>query len=500
VKKQLFSLGSFLSLAVFSQSLLAQATAAFHVTLAPQLTTPPVTGRLLVFVTSNAQQQPMMGPNWFRPEPFAAVEVTEMKPGQTLILDDQAECFPVAISQWPKGQYRVQAILDHDFYYPAAASGPGNFFSSVATWQPDQSVEVHLTLDQVIPEVDYTDSERVRFIQRKSELLSEYFGREVIDRAAVILPESYSSQPNRRYPVYYEVTGFGGNLRSMARRGPNPRRGGPEDVEFIQVMLTGECKNGHHVYANSLANGPRGDALVSEMLPHIDAQFRTVADADARYVGGHSSGGWASLWLQVNYPQSFGAVYSTSPDPVDFRDFQGTDLYAIPAQSVYRDSEDKRRPLARRGAQVLLWYDDFCKMDQVLGRGGQMRSFDAVFSPLDATGQPKRCWDPVTGRVDPQVVEHWRQYDISCLVEQNWEQLKDSLVGKIHVVMGEMDTFYLEGATRRMAERLAELGSDAKFEFLANASHNLPATVFQQQRQAMRERFSMKFNLDGSRK
>lgn len=478
----------------------AQAVSKFHVSLSVEVSQEPITGRLYVFITANAQRPPMHGPNWFQPEPFAAVDVVAMQPGHTVVIDDQAECFPCPISQWPNGEYRVQAVLDHDFYYPSASAGPGNFFSSVVTWLSDEPSTVSLLLDQVVPDLEYADTPRVKFIQRKSELLSQHFGKEVIDRVAVILPESYDDQPDRRYPVYYEVTGFGGNLRSVGRQGPNPRRPGPEEVEFIQVMLTGECKNGHHVYANSAANGPRGDALVFEMIPHIDNQYRTVVDADARFVGGHSSGGWSSLWLQVNYPEFFGAVYSTAPDPVDFRDFQGTDLYAQPPQSVYRDSQNNRRPLARQGQRVLLWYDDFCRMDQVLGRGGQMRSFDAVFSPLDSSGQPLRCWDVHTGQVDPSVAEHWRQYDIGLLVEQNWDRLKDQLAGKINIVMGELDTFYLEGATRLLSERLNELGSDAKIEFVKDASHNLPPSVFQRQRQAMRDRYLANFHLDGSRR
>lgn len=483
-----------------SSDLRGQASTEFHVTMSPELESGPITGRLYVFITANTQRSPMQGPNWFQPEPFAALEVENMQPGQTIVIDDSADCFPKKISEWPKGEFRVQAILDHDFYYPSASDGPGNFFSSITKWRSDETLIVSLMLDQTVVEVPYKDTQRLKFIQRRSELLSQHFGREVIDRCAVILPESYDSEPNRRYPVYYEVTGFGGNLQSLNRRGPNPRRAGPEEVEFIQVILTGECKNGHHVYADSAANGPRGDALIHEMIPAIDSQFRSITHPDARFVGGHSSGGWSSLWLQVNYPDSFGAVYSTSPDPVDFRDFQGTDLYAQPPQSVYRDSQGNRRPLARRGAQVMLWYDDFCRMDQVLGKGGQMHSFDAVFSPLNTKGQPTRCWDMQTGIVNSEVVDHWKRYDISLLLAQNWGQLKEQLAGKIHIVMGDMDTFYLEGATRQLADRLKELGSDAKIEFIKDAGHNLPATVFQQQRQAMRERFLLKYNLDGNRK
>lgn len=482
---------------VLSQPCLAQAPTEFHVRLSKQVATAPVTGRLFVFITANAQRSPMQGPNWFSPEPFAAVEVTELQPEAVVVVDDRSDCFPQPISRWTGKQFRVQAVLDHDFYYPDPAVGPGNFHSQVVAWTPGSNAKIELTLDQVVPDIEYADSERVRFIQRKSELLSQHYRRDVVDRVAVILPKSYQSQPDRRYPVYFEVTGFGGNLRSMGR-GPRNRVGREEEVEFIQVMLTGECKYGHHVYANSATNGPRGDALVREMIPHIDASFRTIADPEVRFVGGHSSGGWSSLWLQINYPETFGGVFSTAPDPVDFRDFQGTNLYATPAQSVYVDPSGKRRPLARQGERVILLYDDFCKMDQVLGKGGQMRSFDAVFSPMDDKGQPRRCWDPATGVVQTEVANYWKQYDISLILVDNWSKLREALAGKIHVAMGDLDTFYLEGASYRLAERLKELGSDAQFEFIPGAGHNLPGSVFQKHRQIMTDKFLKKYNAEGT--
>ena len=472
----------------------------FVVKLAKQVTDKPVTGRVLVFITTNPQKQPIKGLSWFGPEPFAAMEVKKLQPDGSVTIDDRAECFPEPISKWARKKYRVQAILDHDFYYPESADGPGNFYSKVVDWDPDTQPRVELLLDQVVPEFEYVDTPRMKFVQRKSDLLSQHFGRDVIDRAAVILPKSYSTDSDRRYPVYYEVTGFGGNLRAMSGREPGPRAGRDGDVEFIHVMLTGECKWGHHVYANSQTNGPRGDALIKELIPHIDASFRTIAQTDARFVGGHSSGGWSSLWLQVNYPETFGGVFSTSPDPVDFRDFQGTDLYAQPTQSVYKDAEGARRPLARRGRDVILRYDDFCKMDQVLGRGGQMRSFDAVFSPLNEKGEPKRCWDTSSGMVDPSVADYWKRYDISLILSENWDKLRGPLAGKIHIAMGELDTFYLEGATHRLADRLKELGSDAKIQFIPEAGHGLPPDVMQRMRQSMHQLFLKNYNPDGTKK
>ena len=245
---------------------------------------------------------------------------------------------------------------------------------------------------------------------------------------------------------------------------------GEGDVEFINVILTGQCKWGHHVYANSATNGPRGDALVKELIPLIDEKFRTIAQPTARFVGGHSSGGWSSLWLQVTYPETFGGLWSTAPDPVDFRNWQGADLYG--GESVLFDPDGQPRPLARRGTQPVLMYRDFNRMDDVLARGGQLKSFEAVFSPRGDDGKPKLCWDRSTGQTFEDVLEHWKQYDISLKLKNNWPQLKDKLAGKIHVYMGSLDTFYLEGATILLGERLKELGSDAVVEIFPGKDHS----------------------------
>jgi pimeloyl-ACP methyl ester carboxylesterase len=197
-----------------------------------------------------------------------------------------------------------------------------------------------------------------------------------------------------------------------------------------------------------------------------------VAEPTARFVTGHSSGGWSSLWLQITYPDTFGGVWSTAPDPVDFHDWQQVDLYANPPLSLYTDAQGERRPIARLQGKPVLWYDSFAEMDDVLGRGGQLRSFEAVFSPLDGEGLPQRLWDRETGRIDPDVVQAWSKYDISRVLKQNWLALELKLRGKLHVYTGELDTFYLEGAVRRLGETLKELGSDAEVVVVPGKNHS----------------------------
>ncbi len=475
----------------------------FEVQLSPTVKVAPTTGRLFVFVSDRRSGEPMNGLNWFSPQPFFAVDVKDFAPGQSRVIDAAAIGFPKTLAELPAGEYRVQALFDQDFYYPDPADGPGNMYSKTESLKlnPEKSGTIQLHLDQIVPEPAFVDTQWVKFVQQPSNLLSDFHHREVIDRVAVVLPASYYEQPMRRYPVLYEVSGFGGSVRRMgARYSKEPPQAAEGDAEFIYVMLSGECKWGHHVYANSASNGPRGDALVREMIPHLDQTFRTVADPRARFVAGHSSGGWSSLWLQVAYPETFGGVWSTSPDPVDFRDWQGTNLYADPPPSVFIDEQGHRRPLARRGTQPVLWYDDFCKMDDVLGRGGQLRSFDAVFSPLSDDGEPARCWDRSTGRVDPKILEHWKKYDISLLLEQNWPQLKDKLAGKIHIAMGDLDTFYLNGATELLGKRLTGLGSDADVTMFPGKDHGsiLTPQLRADRQKQMTAAFLKYFDMDGT--
>ncbi|MFM8872344.1 MAG: alpha/beta hydrolase-fold protein, partial [Phycisphaerales bacterium] len=77
---------------------------------------------------------------------------------------------------------------------------------------------------------------------------------------------------------------------------------------------------------DSAANGPRARALVEEFIPALERQFRLVRRPEARIVTGHSSGGWSALWLQLTHPETFGACFPSTPDPVDFSRSPTSDL------------------------------------------------------------------------------------------------------------------------------------------------------------------------------
>ncbi|MFZ9793282.1 MAG: alpha/beta hydrolase-fold protein, partial [Gemmataceae bacterium] len=195
------------------------------------------------------------------------------------------------------------------------------------------------------------------------------------------------------------------------------------------------------------------------------------ADSRARLLTGHSSGGWSSLWLQVTYPGTFGGVWSTAPDPVDFRDFQKINLYQ-PGENMFKDRNGQDRPLGRRGDKPFLYYKPFSDMEEALARGGQLGSFEAVFSPKAVNGLPKKLWNRENGQIDLETAKAWQAYDIRLQLEKNWPNLANQLAGKIHVYMGDKDTFYLEGATQLLQQSLKKLGSEAVVELFPGKDHS----------------------------
>ena len=98
-------------------------------------------------------------------------------------------------------------------------------------------------------------------------------------------------------------------------------------------------------------------------------------------------------------------------------------------------------------------------------------SFEAVFSPLGPDGEPRKMWDRDTGALTP-TLPRWQAYDIRLQVEARWQKLQPLWAGRVHIIVGDQDTFYLNGAVHKLAESLSHLGSDAEVTFLAGRGHS----------------------------
>ena len=357
------------------------------------------------------------------------------------------------------GAYRAQALIDLDNTTRDFNAGLGNLYSRAVRCELHgaRGGSIDLSADRAITNKPPKDTDWVKLVEVRSKLLSEFHGRDTFLRAAVILPSSYSSNATAKFPALYVIPGFGGRHTSawswMDSEPGRKWKKGEAASQHFRIVLDPDMPLGHSVFANSANNGPVGDALVSELIPEIERRFRAMAEPRARLLTGHSSGGWSSLWLQVAYPDFFGGCWSTAPDPVDFRAFQTMNIYED--RNGHWTREGSPRPVARTREKALLTIQQLNQYEYVAGYGGQLDSFDAVFSPRGADGHPRQLIHKVTGAIDRNVAEHWKKYDIRLQLEQSWPASAPKLQGKLHVIAAAWDTFYLDSAVECLKEFLA---------------------------------------------
>jgi hypothetical protein len=482
------------ALTVFAATALP-AQVVFHVSLGEASAT-AVSGRLLVFAKplGPADKRPVTAVNMDQIDThataIAAQEVGRLEPGATVELDADVTAFPARFSQLKPGRYAVQAVLDRDHSYNYTGRGPGDLVSGVVEMDLPGNAAQLLTLATVIPEDDplqplfnvpaalkefYPAAKAdIHLFEFSSQALSRFWGRPAALRGWVVTPPDYAAHPVQRYPTVYYTQGFGGSLRSLhdiAVARWNEMKTG-KAPPMIWVAIDQSSPTGTSEFVNSVNNGPWGEALTAELIPDLERQYRMDAKPSGRLLTGHSSGGWAALWLQVTYPKLFGGAWPTSPDPADFRDFLGINLYA-PNANIYRKPDGTPWPLARDKGEMLVAMEDYTRREVVLGEyGGQLASFEWVFSPRGAGGLPVPMFDRTTGAVDPAVIAYWKEhYDVAERLRRHWPEFRRDLDGKIHLTVGSADTFYLDGAAHLLEATMKGLGAKADFRYVEGRGH-----------------------------
>ncbi len=484
-------------LALGSMSADAAERVVFHVRLA-EASDKAVSGRLLIFAQPLAEAQAgnngktpnALGVDEFHPRKvaIAAQEVSGLAPGATIDIDADVTAFPQGFSTLAPGRYAVQAMLDQAHSYVYRRAGAGDLVSPVT--ELDLPAGGELALTKALSDHDPWEAwrndkpEMVAALaegKRENKLfdfvspaLTAFSGRPTHIRAWVATPPEYAAHPERRYPTVFYTHGFFGSLNGLARLSATvrDRMAKGQFPQMIWVFVDQSLPTGTEEFADSVNNGPWGEALTREFIPALEKSYRMDGRASGRFLTGHSSGGWATLWLQTRYPALFGGTWSTSPDPSDFHDFLGVDLYA-PGANLYHKPDGSPYALARDKGAFLVGMQDFAQMELALGEyGGQFTSFDWVFSPRGADGRPLPMFDHLTGAVDPAVLAYWHDhYDIAYRVTKDWPSLKKDLDGKIHVTVGTADTFFLDGAAHRLDDALKSVGAHASFAYLPDRTH-----------------------------
>jgi enterochelin esterase-like enzyme len=451
-------------------------------------------GRLIVIVSKAPQGEPRFQVTWgLATQQIFGIDVDRWNPGEAVEMDGSTPGAPLhTLADLPPGAYNVQAVLNiYQTFHRADGHtvklhadhgegqqwnrSPGNLYSKPQRVEVRDNSTVQLALTETIPPIDPpTDTKYIRHVRVQSKLLSDFWGSPMFIESVVLVPRDFDTG-TEHYPVAFLQGHFGGDFFRF--RDTPPAAGNAFEAQAYQFyqdwtsgrlprMLLVVTNHATPYYddsygVNTANTGPYGDALTTELYPEVERRFRGIGQSWARVVFGGSTGGWMTLAQQIFYPDYFGGAWGFCPDPVDFHAFQHVNVYQD-SNAYYDQGPFERFPkLVGRlpNDHILATMESFSRQEMVLGTrgrsGGQMDAFHATFGPTDAVGYPAKLWDAETGAINPEVAKYWREhYDLTAMLQRDWDRLGMRLAGKIHVTMGTKDTFYLDAAAHRMQDFL----------------------------------------------
>lgn len=393
--------------------------------------------------------------------PVFRVEVNNLQPNQAVVFDDEAISYPVELSNIERGEYYAQVVFDLNLGDANIGTSSGNIYSESIKVELSKDFEKVFSLkaNKLIQSSRLQESEFLKEFRVHSKLLSKFHGNDFFLNAAVSLPKNYFNEPNKTYPVIFSIFGFGGDYRLHSGRNTFLENLGMHPT--IVVYLDGKCPEGHSTYANSDVNGPWGDALIEEFIPALAQKYRANG---AYLLHGHSSGGWSSLWLQINYPRTFAGAWSSAPDQVDFRNYQNKNIYET--KNMFYDEEGNLlADITIAGRLPVISAKDLFMTERVIYRGSVQHSFDAVFGGYDDEGNQIRLVNLPSGDINKKAIPLWKRYDLSIILRNNWNTMKEDLEGKIRISIGTSDNFHLHHAVKLLEEELQPLKADIEFEY-----------------------------------
>ncbi len=287
----------------------------FEVRLAKGLEPDGRDGRLLIVLAKEKKDdlRGAIGETGTDVPPVLGKDVKGLSADGVMTVDQSAITYPVEnLARLPAGDYYVQVVFECNRDLQVV-DAPGNLYGDPVkvTLDPAKGGTVKLELShKEPPEKLPPESEYVKYVKLRSELLSKFHGRSMYLRAGVILPRDFDKDKDKQYPLRVHVGGFGtrfSSVEGMMEEQSAFRKTWMDDdtPRMILLHLDGAGPFGDPYQVNSANNGPYGDAVTQELIPYVEKKFRGIGRPYARVLDGASTGGWVSLGLQVFYPDFF---------------------------------------------------------------------------------------------------------------------------------------------------------------------------------------------------
>ena len=276
-------------------------------------------------------------------------------------------------------------------------------------------------------------------------------------------PPGYDDEPERRYPSIYVIQGLTGQLDMWRNR----KAFAPTVLELMDealahpdaepaILIYVDCWTslGGSQFLDSPGTGRYHTYLCDEVVPFVDARYRTLPDAAHRGIAGKSSGGYGAMVTPMLRPELFGALATHAGDAL-FEVSYAPDIRE--AVRALRDEYD--------GSYDAFWAD-------LRSRPGRPRKTDGALLNMycmaacystDADGTVRLPFDTSTGRMLPEVWERWLAWDPVRMAAERADALQG--LKAIWIDAGRSDDFYLDLGAEAFRQALAELRIEERVHF-----------------------------------
>jgi predicted alpha/beta superfamily hydrolase len=262
-------------------------------------------------------------------------------------------------------------------YYHVTIDGgvfndPGtlNFYGSTR-WESGIEIPAHDQDFYSLKDVPHGHVEQILFPSKSTN---------VSRRAFVYTPPGYEKDTKKKYPVLYLQHGWGEDENAWSNQGhanlimDNLIADG-KIKPFIIVMtygMTNDIRPGSPGGLRSFNIQPFQTVLLDELIPYVDANFRTIADQKHRAMGGLSMGGFETHTITLARPDVFS-------------------YYALLSGGVYKPEEIKDKSNVKL---IFMSCGSFENPDGVTKAADSLKAagFNAVSFVSEKTGHEFQTW------------------------------------------------------------------------------------------------------------
>lgn len=284
----------------------------------------------------------------------------------------------------------------------------------------------------------------------------------------VYVPPGYDDE-TARYPAVYVIQGYTGHVSMWANRTAYRQ---PFIETADAVFASGEAPGcivvyvdawtayGGSQFVDSPGTGAYHSYLCDEVVPWVDARYRTIADRESRAIMGKSSGGFGAMITPMLRPDLFGALATHAGDSI-------YELSYVPMfGKAVRLLRDYDHDIGR-------WWDDFRSRTAFTREADNtlliLLGCAACFSARE-DGTPELPFDQRSGALRPEVWQRWLDWDPVRMVDRYADALRS--LRAVWIDAGTRDEWFLDlgaEAFRAGLDRIGVPGDRVQFELFDGA-------------------------------